>query len=73
MDKSERIPVAQVVAAESADFFHSKLLTPPSSQTTKNGSGLKTVRETELYGGVLSSALTREHLFLNAEFLRGDE
>ncbi|KAJ9094091.1 hypothetical protein QFC21_006192 [Naganishia friedmannii] len=42
-------------------------------KNTKAGSALKTVRETELYGGVLSSALTREHLFLNAEFLRGDE
>lgn len=42
-------------------------------KATKSGSALKTVRETELYGGVLSSGLTREHLFLNAEFLRGDE
>ena len=27
----------------------------------------------ELYGGVLSSTLSREHLALTAEFLRGDE
>ena len=31
------------------------------------------MRETELYGGVLSSTLSREHLALTAEFLRGDE
>lgn len=42
-------------------------------QSTASGSALKTARETELYGGVLSAALSREHLFLTAEFLRGDE
>ncbi len=42
-------------------------------QSTKSGSALKTIRETELYGGVLSTGLSREHLFINAEFLRGDE
>ncbi len=42
-------------------------------QSTSAGSALKTIRETELYGGVLSSALSREHLYLTAEFLRGDE
>ncbi|WWC94612.1 hypothetical protein V866_001459 [Kwoniella sp. B9012] len=42
-------------------------------KATANGSSLKTARETELYGGVLSSALSREHIFLTAEFLRGDE
>ncbi|KAI5121471.1 hypothetical protein M0805_003928 [Coniferiporia weirii] len=40
---------------------------------TSSRSALGTVRETELYGGVLSSSLTREHLALTAEFLRGDE
>ncbi|GLB44452.1 putative ubiquinol-cytochrome C reductase complex core protein 2 [Lyophyllum shimeji] len=40
--------------------------------TTKR-SALGTVRESELYGGVLSSSVTREHLALTAEFLRGDE
>jgi len=42
-------------------------------QSSSHGSALKTARETELYGGVLSAALSREHLFLTAEFLRGDE
>lgn len=46
------------------------LLTP---QSTASGSALKTVRETELYGGVLSAGLSREYLYINAEFLRGDE
>ncbi|VDB88317.1 unnamed protein product [Peniophora sp. CBMAI 1063] len=42
---------------------------------TSNGkrSTLGTVRESELYGGVLSSTLSREHLALTAEFMRGDE
>jgi ubiquinol-cytochrome c reductase core subunit 2 len=34
---------------------------------------LGTVRESEIYGGVLSSSLSREHLALTAEFMRGDE
>ena len=34
---------------------------------------MKIARETELYGGVLSSALGREHLYLTAQCLRGDE
>ncbi|OCF32970.1 ubiquinol-cytochrome c reductase core subunit 2 [Kwoniella heveanensis CBS 569] len=42
-------------------------------KATSSASSLRTARETELYGGVLSAALTREHLFLSAEFLRGDE
>jgi ubiquinol-cytochrome c reductase core subunit 2 len=44
-----------------------------TTQSTDAGSALKTAREAELYGGVLSAALSREHLFLTAEFLRGDE
>jgi predicted Zn-dependent peptidase len=44
-----------------------------TSQSTASGSALKTVRETELYGGVLSAGLSREYLYINAEFLRGDE
>ncbi|KZV63419.1 LuxS/MPP-like metallohydrolase [Peniophora sp. CONT] len=42
---------------------------------TSNGkrSTLGTVRESELYGGILSSTLSREHLALTAEFMRGDE
>ncbi|CAE6534779.1 unnamed protein product [Rhizoctonia solani] len=42
-------------------------------KTTSQRSALRTAREAELYGGVLSSTLTREHLALTAEFLRGDE
>lgn len=42
-------------------------------KATSTSSALKTIRETELYGGVLSAGLGREELFLNAEFLRGDE
>ncbi|KAJ4482197.1 hypothetical protein J3R30DRAFT_3732306 [Lentinula aciculospora] len=34
---------------------------------------LRTVRESEIYGGVLSASLSREHLALTAELLRGDE
>ena len=42
-------------------------------QSTGKRSALGTIREAELYGGVLSSSLSREHLALTAEFLRGDE
>jgi len=42
-------------------------------RTTNKRSALRVIRETEVYGGVLSSSLSREHLFLTAEFLRGDE
>ncbi|KAI0341155.1 LuxS/MPP-like metallohydrolase [Trametopsis cervina] len=42
-------------------------------KSTSKRSGLATIRATELYGGVLSSSLSREHLALTAEFLRGDE
>jgi len=42
-------------------------------KATTSRSALGTVRESELYGGVLSSSLTREHLAVTAEFLRGDE
>ncbi|KAH8092173.1 Metalloenzyme, LuxS/M16 peptidase-like protein [Cristinia sonorae] len=42
-------------------------------KSTAKRSALGTVREAELYGGVLSSSLSREHLALTAEFLRGDE
>lgn len=42
-------------------------------QSTAARSALGTVRESELYGGVLSASLSREHLALTAEFLRGDE
>jgi ubiquinol-cytochrome c reductase core subunit 2 len=41
-------------------------------KSTKNRSAMGTVRQTELYGGVLSSSLGREHLALTAEFLRQD-
>lgn len=42
-------------------------------KSTSARSALGTVRESELYGGVLSTSLSREHLALTAEFLRGDE
>lgn len=42
-------------------------------KSTAKRSFLGTIREAELYGGVLSAGLTREHLALTAEFLRGDE
>lgn len=44
-----------------------------TDQSTAHGSALKTARETELFGGVLSASLGRENLYLTAEFLRGDE
>jgi ubiquinol-cytochrome c reductase core subunit 2 len=43
------------------------------TQSTSTRSALGTVRESELYGGVLSTSLSREHLAMTAEFLRGDE
>ncbi|KAI3614818.1 ubiquinol-cytochrome c reductase complex core protein 2 [Moniliophthora roreri] len=42
-------------------------------KSTGKRSALGTVRESELYGGVLSANLSREYLALTAEFLRGDE
>jgi ubiquinol-cytochrome c reductase core subunit 2 len=42
-------------------------------KSTAKRSALGTIRESELYGGVLSATLSREHLALTAEFLRGDE
>ncbi|KAL5498394.1 QCR2 [Sanghuangporus vaninii] len=44
-----------------------------SFKGTSKRSALGTVREAELLGGVLSTSLTREHLAVTAEFLRGDE
>ncbi|CDZ97107.1 Ubiquinol cytochrome c reductase, subunit QCR2 [Phaffia rhodozyma] len=42
-------------------------------KSNKSSSALSIVRGTEQLGGVLSTTLTREHLFLTAEFLKGDE
>ncbi|OCH87700.1 ubiquinol-cytochrome C reductase complex core protein 2 [Obba rivulosa] len=42
-------------------------------KSTSKRSTLATIREAELLGGVLSSSLSREHLAVTAEFLRGDE
>ncbi|KAF7795785.1 hypothetical protein EIP86_006952 [Pleurotus ostreatoroseus] len=42
-------------------------------RSTAKRSALGTIRESELYGGVLSSNLSREYLALTTEFLRGDE
>ncbi|KAF8170779.1 Metalloenzyme, LuxS/M16 peptidase-like protein [Pholiota molesta] len=41
-------------------------------KSTTQRTAIGTVRESELYGGLLSSTLGREHLALTAEFLRGD-
>ena len=41
-------------------------------KSTINRSAIGTVRESELYGGVLSSSLGREHLAVTAEFLVQD-
>ncbi|GAA5954199.1 hypothetical protein JCM21900_006959 [Sporobolomyces salmonicolor] len=42
-------------------------------KSTAKRSQIRLVRETEMLGGVLSSAISREHLILTAEFLKGDE
>ncbi|KAG9217806.1 hypothetical protein CCMSSC00406_0005176 [Pleurotus cornucopiae] len=42
-------------------------------KSTAKRTALGTIRESELYGGVLSASHSREHLALTAEFLRGDE
>jgi hypothetical protein len=42
-------------------------------QSTGKRSGLGTVREAELYGGVLHTGLSREYLTVTADFMRGDE
>ncbi|KIJ18112.1 hypothetical protein PAXINDRAFT_9197 [Paxillus involutus ATCC 200175] len=42
-------------------------------KSTAKRSTLGTVRESELYGGVLSASLSREYLAFTSEFLRGDE
>ncbi|EGG11432.1 uncharacterized protein MELLADRAFT_41910 [Melampsora larici-populina 98AG31] len=42
-------------------------------KSTQKRSALSVVREAELLGGVLTSTLTREHLILNAEFIKGNE
>lgn len=44
-----------------------------SQQSNRLTSALGTVRAAEHAGGVLSATLTREHLALTAEFLKGDE
>ena len=42
-------------------------------KSTNSRSALRIVREAELNGGVLSASLSKEHLLLTAEFLKGDE
>ncbi|PLW49484.1 hypothetical protein PCASD_01942 [Puccinia coronata f. sp. avenae] len=42
-------------------------------KSTQKRSALSLTRETELLGGVLTSSLTREHLILSAEFLKGND
>ena len=41
-------------------------------KSTAKRSAIGTVRESELYGGLLSSSLGREHLAVTAEFLVQD-
>ncbi|CAK5267577.1 unnamed protein product [Mycena citricolor] len=62
--------VSITVLAKAGSRYQTK---PGVAHSTADRSALGTVREAELYGGVLSSTLTREHLALTAEFLRGDE
>ncbi|BGP54221.1 hypothetical protein JCM8202_001354 [Rhodotorula sphaerocarpa] len=42
-------------------------------KATETRSQIRLVREAEALGGVLSTSLSREHLVLTAEFLKGDE
>ncbi|GAA5855918.1 hypothetical protein JCM8547_000415 [Rhodosporidiobolus lusitaniae] len=42
-------------------------------KSTNKRSQIRLVREAEALGGVLSTSLSREHLVLTAEFLKGDE
>ena len=42
-------------------------------KSNQKRSALRTVRESELYGGLLSACLTKESLLLTTEFLKGDE
>ncbi|CAO1626224.1 unnamed protein product [Parajaminaea phylloscopi] len=42
-------------------------------KSTSKRSALRLVRESELYGGLLSATLSKENLYITAEFLRGDE
>ncbi|KDE05553.1 hypothetical protein MVLG_04050 [Microbotryum lychnidis-dioicae p1A1 Lamole] len=42
-------------------------------KATNKRSAIRLVRETEMLGGVLSSSLSREHLVLTAEFIKGNE
>ena len=54
-------------------FFPDFIDESKSVQNTEERSALGIVREAELYGGVLSSSITREKVTITAEFLKGDE
>lgn len=77
--KNETAPVASItVAARAGPRFESEAgvahaLKNFAFRSTKDRSALRIVREAELNGGVLSATMTREHLLLTAEFLKGDE
>mgnify|MGYP002713561787 FL=1 len=77
--QNEGAPVASVtVAVRAGPRFESEAgvahaLKNFAFRSTKDRSALRIVRETELNGGVLSASLSREHLLLTAEFLKGDE
>lgn len=77
--QNESAPVASVTVAvragpgyeQEAGVAHA--LKNFAFKSTNERSALRIVREAELNGGVLTSSLSREHLFLTAEFLKGDE
>lgn len=60
-------------AGRNAGLQFAQELMQAYSQGTNKRSAIRLVRETEMFGGVLTSSLTREHLILTAEFMRGDE
>ena len=76
---NETAPVASItVAARAGPRFEpaegaAHALKNFAFKSTNARSALAIVRETELNGGVLSAALTKEHLLLTADFLKGDE
>ncbi|KAJ3548214.1 hypothetical protein NMY22_g1344 [Coprinellus aureogranulatus] len=79
VEKSSAAPTASLtVLVKAGSRFESKegvanALKNFAFKSTAKRTALGTVRESDLYGGLLSSTLGREHLALSAEFLKGDE
>ncbi|TEB33922.1 LuxS/MPP-like metallohydrolase [Coprinellus micaceus] len=79
VEKASSAPTASLtVLVKAGSRFESKegvanALKNFAFKSTAKRTALGTVRESDLYGGVLSSSLGREHLALSAEFLKGDE